>query len=88
MYGCAGRLTAENGGFRPPRAVHWKITANVQSAVAINGMVGAIVNSAVSWSGNYWRERVGGRQICLGFVPFRSRLGPPRRELILLLGAQ
>ena len=33
-------------------------------------MVGAIVNSAVSWSGNYWRDRVGGRQICLGFGPW------------------
>jgi hypothetical protein len=47
-----------------------KVTSHPQSAVSINGMVGAIVNSAVSWSGNYWRERTGGRQICLGFGPW------------------
>ena len=38
-----------------------KVTSHPQSAVSINGMVGAIVNSAVSWSGNYWCERTGGQ---------------------------
>ena len=33
-------------------------------------MVGAIVNSCTSWTGNYWRDRCGGRQICLGFGPW------------------
>ena len=50
----------------------WQLAKDVQSAVAINGMVGAVVNSAVSWSGNYWRERIGGRQICLGFGPWAA----------------
>ena len=48
----------------------WKVTNSEQTAVSVNGLVGAITNSAVSWSGNYWRDTVGGRQICLGFGPW------------------
>lgn len=86
------------------------MVATFDSAVALNGLIGNVVNSSVSWTGtgpcpapppcckprqcralcpitcmankglsrrlfrsragNYWRDRVGGRQICLGFGPW------------------
>ena len=42
----------------------------MQSAFSVNRMVGNIVNSCTSWTGNHWREQCGGRQICLGFGPW------------------
>eukprot|EP01043_Picozoa_sp_COSAG02_P037575 COSAG02_NODE_2831_length_7935_cov_5.630296_3_plen_628_part_00 len=43
----------------------WKIASNVQSAVAVNGAIASIVGVCVSWSGSWWRDRFGGRQVCL-----------------------
>ena len=42
----------------------------MQSAFSVNNMIGSIVSSCTSWTGNYWRERCGGRQICLGVGPW------------------
>lgn len=38
----------------------------MQTAVSVNIICGTAVNICISWSGDYWREREGGRQICLG----------------------
>lgn len=43
----------------------FKIASNVQSAVAVNGSIASIVGVCVSWSGSWWRDRFGGRQVCL-----------------------
>lgn len=44
----------------------WKISDHVQTAVSVNIIVATAVNICISWSGDYWREREGGRQICMG----------------------
>jgi hypothetical protein len=44
----------------------WKISNSVQTAVSVNIIAGTAINICISWSGDYWREREGGRQICLG----------------------
>ena len=60
----------------------WKVASNVQSAVAINGSVNSIIQVAVSWSGSWWRDKLGGRQMCiysgvLGiFTPFSYAFAP------------
>ena len=69
---------------------HWKLTSSVQSAVSINGMTGSLISAAVSWSGNWWRDRVGGRQMilaagCLGLaLPFTYALIKPDFTIVLL----
>jgi hypothetical protein len=37
----------------------------VQSAVAVNGAVASIVQVSVNWTGSWFRDRFGGRQVCL-----------------------
>ena len=49
----------------------YKVASNVQSAVAVNGAVASIVGVCVSWSGSWWRDRFGGRQVCM----FTSAVG-------------
>jgi hypothetical protein len=67
----------------------------VRSAVSINGMVGSVLNAAVSWTGNWWRDRVGGRQMILSppygltgllglACPFTYALLRPDFTLVLL----
>ena len=43
----------------------WEIAHDVQGAVAINGATNSIIMVAVSWSGSWWRDRFGGRQMVL-----------------------
>ena len=68
----------------------WRLTSSVQAAVSINGMVGSIINAAVSWSESWWRDTFGGRQMILaaGFVglatPFTYALFKPDFTIVLL----
>jgi hypothetical protein len=43
----------------------FEIATNVQSAVAINAMLGTIIGSCTHWSGPWWRDRFGGRQMLI-----------------------
>ena len=60
----------------------FKVASNVQSAVALNGAVASIVGVAVSWSGSWWRDRFGGRQMVMLssiitlLTPFSYAYGP------------
>jgi hypothetical protein len=88
---CAGSAAADfclDG--HPPsyRLFGYQVTTSVQSAVAINGMVGSLTNAGVSWTGNWWRDRFGGRQMILlaGSVglacPFTYALFTPSFTLV------
>jgi Na+/melibiose symporter-like transporter len=60
----------------------WEVASNVQSAVAINGSVSSIIAVATSWSGSWWRDKFGGRQMCIYtgivgiFTPFSYAFAP------------
>ena len=60
----------------------WEVAHDVQSAVAINGAVNSIISVAISWSGAWWRDRFGGRQMCIYsgvvmiFTPFSYAFAP------------
>jgi hypothetical protein len=60
----------------------WKVSHSVQTAVSVNIIVGTFTNICISWSGNYWREREGGRQICLG-PSLTLRQGTPTKRTII-----
>ena len=60
----------------------WEIAHDVQGAVAINGATNSIIMVIVSWSGSWWRDRFGGRQMAIYsgiigiFTPFSYALAP------------
>jgi hypothetical protein len=60
----------------------WEVAHDVQSAVAINGAANSIIIAAIGWSGALWRDRFGGRQMCIAaavpliFVPFSYAFAP------------
>jgi hypothetical protein len=43
----------------------WKIANNVKSLVAINGLIGNIIQLSIKWSGEWWRVRWGERAVCI-----------------------
>ena len=42
-----------------------RITGSTATAISLLGMMGSIINACVVWSGNYFRDRFGGRQMVI-----------------------